>query len=246
MCPWSNRKGHPSHWLCNQEGDNHPASHPSKSLLVTLPEASCLPSPTFPNILGISNKPITLRLFKQTAAQFPGPEPQLRDSLGSTLTISTPHPKPLSGKSSPSTDNDSALTVGTFARLNVCRHLVKCPRPSFQRTIPPRCVCLSRQSQIRRGLPPFSKSQECKTEARGNAVGGWGKFRWNREYLSLSLSTSTLPSKNILTYREWETRALGGLFIYFLKYFPNTTTVTGKVQFSILQLGWTLEVHRSL
>lgn len=120
--------------------------------------------------------PITLRLFKQTAAQFPSPEPQLRDSLGPTLTTSLPHPKPLSGKSSLSRDNGSASTVGSFTCLNVCRHLVKCPRPSFQRTIPPRCVCLSRQSQIRGRLPPFFKSQECKTEAGGNAVGGWGKF----------------------------------------------------------------------
>lgn len=69
-----------------------------------------------------------------------------------------PRPKPLSGKSSPSRDNDSALTVGTFARLNVYRHLVKCPRPSFQRTIPPHRVCLSRQSQIRGGLSPLFKS----------------------------------------------------------------------------------------
>lgn len=36
--------------------------------------------------------PITLRLFKQTAAQFPSPEPQLRESLGPTLTTFPPTP----------------------------------------------------------------------------------------------------------------------------------------------------------
>lgn len=52
MCPWSSRKGHPSHWLCNQEADNHPAGHPSKSLLVTLSPSKLPPFPHFPKYLG--------------------------------------------------------------------------------------------------------------------------------------------------------------------------------------------------
>lgn len=162
MCPPPSLKGQPSQPSQGQLPSSCPNSVPQ--------QAASLP-PLFQTSWASQTIPITLRLFKQTAAQFPSPDPQLRGSLWAALITSTPTtstlPPPLPTITLPATSReewphqrqwDYELAVGSFLCLNVCRHLVKCLRPRFQRTTPlHHRACLSRQSQIRRGLPSFQK-----------------------------------------------------------------------------------------
>lgn len=122
-------------------------------------------------------------------------------------------------------DNSCAFTVGSFAHLNVCRHLVKCPWAKLPKNNTP-TLSLFKQRIIpaKRRLPSLFKSQECKTEARRDAVEGSGQIPPQQGVSeSLSLLPFSLQSLD-LRYREREIRDLVGFF----KYFPNTTTGTGK------------------
>jgi hypothetical protein len=124
----------------------------------------------------------------------------------------TPTTSHFQGRAAPARrDNGLRVNVGSFPCLNVCRHLVKCLRPSFQRTIPPhRCVCLSRQSQIRRGCSLF-KSQECKTGAAGKV----GANSTGPRNPVLLLSHPLSRKRPDLSQREGEVKRLVGVLSTF-------------------------------
>ena len=139
--------------------------------------------------------------------------------------LSPPSPQP---QATFRQDNGCEFTVGSFAHLNVCRHLVKCPWAKFSKDNTP-TLSLFKQQIIpaKRRLPSLFKSQECKTEARRHAAEGLGQIPLERGVSeSVSLLPFSLQSLD-LRYREREIRELVG----FLKYFPNKTTETGKGAF---------------
>lgn len=111
-----------------------PATRP-KFLLATLSlPASSLPSPTF-QTYDIQNNAITLRLFKQTAANSAIPQPRAPAEGFPWVHSHRLLPQP---QATFRQDNGCEFTVDSFAHLNVCRHLVKCPWAKLQRTIRPR------------------------------------------------------------------------------------------------------------
>lgn len=156
--------------MANLPSDNYPASCPN-----SVPQLAASLPPLSQTSWASQTIPITLRLFKQTAAQFPSPDPQLRDSLWApppSPPSAPPHTSTASHfqrRVAPAETMAGELTVGSFPCLNVCRHLVKCLRPTFQRTTPPHHrACLSRQSQIRRGLLSLQKPRM--------HYGGWSQW----------------------------------------------------------------------
>ena len=115
--------------------------------------------------------------------------------------------------------------MGSFAHLNVCRHLVKCPWAKLPKNNTP-TLSLFKQRIIpaKRRLPSLFKSQECKTEARRDALEGLGQIP-PQQGVSESLSWLPFSLQSLdLRYREREIRELVGFF----KYFPNAATGTGK------------------
>lgn len=122
-------------------------------------------------------------------------------------------------------DNGCAFAVGSFAHLNVCRHLVKCPWAKLPKDNTP-TLSLFKQRIIpaKRRLPSLFKSQECKTEARRDAAEGLGQIPPDQGVSeSLSLLPFSLQSLD-LRYREREIRELVGFF----KYLPNRQLELGR------------------